>query len=69
MAGVALPFVRASAPRCTVELDVADALGAAHSMRTLARKRKLPPGTAEVYERVAAELIRGAHKALPGGGR
>ena len=73
MAALSLPKVQAPA-RCSVELDVADALGVAYSIRTLARRSKMPPGTCEIYERVAAEMIRAAHGVLQpavkiGGGR
>jgi hypothetical protein len=49
---------------CAPELDAADALGVAHSMRTLVRGRKLPPGTAEIYDRVASQIIAAAHLSL-----
>lgn len=49
---------------CSPVLSVADALGVAHSMRTLVRGKKLPPGTAEIYERVAGEMISSARLSI-----
>lgn len=51
---------------CTVELSIADALGVAHSIRTLVRSKKLPPGTADVYLRVAGQMIVAARLSMTG---
>lgn len=64
MAVAAAPIVFSGEATCTVELSTADALGVAHSMRTLVRSAKLPPGTAEIYNRVAAQMIAAAHVSI-----
>lgn len=47
-----------------VAMTTVDALGVGHSMRSLVRQHKLPPGTAEIYERVALSMIEEARKAI-----
>ena len=68
---MALPNVQAPAPAhpdageiVLVPMTKADALGVGHSMRTLVRCRKLPPGTAEIYERVSRSMISEARIAI-----
>jgi hypothetical protein len=51
-----------------LKLDAVDALSVGQSIRTLIRARKLPPGTAEIYERVARQMIAAARIALAIGG-
>lgn len=52
---------------CDVKLDVADALGVGHSMRSLVRSGRIPAGVAEVFERVAKQLISSARIEVIGG--
>lgn len=52
-----------------VRLDALDALAVGQSIRTLIRARKLPPGTAEIYHRVANQLIAAARRAIAEGSR
>jgi hypothetical protein len=47
-----------------VPMTKADALGVGQSMRTLVRGRKLPPGTAAIYTRVAESMISEARIAI-----
>lgn len=47
-----------------VQVDVVDALSVGRSIRTLIRSKKLPPGTAEIYQRVADQLVSGARLAI-----
>lgn len=47
-----------------VPMTTADALGVGHSMRTLVRGRKLPPGTADIYDRVGRSMISEARLAI-----
>lgn len=46
-----------------VKLDLVDAIAVGQSIRTLVRGRKLPPGTAEFYERVANQILSAAQLA------
>jgi hypothetical protein len=50
-----------------VPMTKADALGVGQSMRTLVRGRKLPPGTAEIYTRVAEAMISDARLSIAQG--
>lgn len=49
---------------CEVQLNVVDAIAVAQSIRTLVRGRKLPPGTAEIYNRVADQILASAQLKL-----
>lgn len=54
---------------CTVDLTVEDALGVGYSLSALMKQNKLPPGTAAVYERVAAQMVAAAKLAVTDGNR
>jgi O6-methylguanine-DNA--protein-cysteine methyltransferase len=47
-----------------VQLDAVEALSFAQSMRTLIRARKIPRGTAEIYERIAKKMLEAANVAI-----
>jgi hypothetical protein len=64
MAVAAAPVVFQSGIVATVDLDVVDALAVGQSIRTLIRAKKLPPGTAEIYERVANQMLSSARIAI-----
>ncbi len=49
---------------CRPELNVADAISVAISMRMFIRERGLPPDTAQVYYRVADQLLAAARVAM-----
>lgn len=49
---------------CSPLLSVEDALGVGHSLRTLIRSGRIPPGVADVYERVANQIISAARFAV-----
>lgn len=50
-------------PTCSVELYACDALAVGLSIRTLVRGGSLPIGTAEIYRRVAEQMISAARVA------
>jgi hypothetical protein len=49
---------------CRVDLAVEDALGVGHSLRTLVRSGRIPAGCADVYERVAKQILASARLAV-----
>lgn len=46
------------------KLDAVDALSVGQSLRTLARQRYMPTGTADIYNRVGEQLIAAANVAI-----
>lgn len=53
-----------SGKTCAPLLAVEDALGVGHSLRTLVRAGRIPAGVADVYERVAKQMIASARLAV-----
>lgn len=63
-AGVQASVRIESGRTCSVQLTVEDALGVGHSLRTLVRSGRIPPGTADTYERVAKQILASARLAI-----